>query len=244
MDDGRDLFGQRKDGSELAIEIGLNPIHTDEGAFVLASIIDITERKRSEERFRQLIEHAPNGMVMVDQKGKIALVNSQIEKSFGYSREELLGQHIEKLVPERFRASHSGYRDGFIANPSVRAMGAGRDLYGLRKDGTEFPVEIGLNPAETEHGMMVLGTIVDITERKQADERLRRSQEQLAGVIGSAMDAIISVDQEQRIVLFNAAAERAFLFPAEDAIGQPPDRFIPERFRAQHQQHVQGFGAT
>jgi PAS domain S-box-containing protein len=500
MGAGRDLFGRRKDGSQIPIEIGLNPINTDEGAFVLASIIDITERKRAEERFHQVIEGAPNGMVMVGREGKIALVNLQIEKSFGYNRNELLGQPIEMLVPERFRGHHLGYRDGFMAEPSTRSMGSGRDLYGLRKDGSEFPVEIGLNPLETEQGPMVLGTIVDITERKRAEETLResedqfrtmansipqlawmahadgfifwynqrwhdytgktpeqmegwrwqsvhdpdvlpkvlegwraaiangqafemefplrgadgkfrmfltrvqpmkdsqgrvvqwfgtntdvdelkqmeeslrdtqtrlnstlsagsigtwtwdivndclaadeftarmfsletdaaakglpaeaylraiidedrpsiesalqraiqscghydieyrvkqkdgtlrwlqargrvdcdatgkgvsfhgavmditdrkasqedlrRSQQQLAGVIGSAMDAIITIDYKQRIILFNAAAERMFLFPAEDAIGQPLDRFIPERFRAGHKHHVKDFGNT
>ncbi|PYS24868.1 MAG: hypothetical protein DMF72_03685 [Acidobacteria bacterium] len=244
MGAGRDLFGLCKDGSEVPIEIGLNPIRTAEGAFVLASIIDITERKRSEDRFRQVIERAPNGMVMVDQKGRIALVNVQIEKSFGYARDELLGQPIEMLVPQRFHAHHLSYRDDFISNPTARPMGAGRDLYGLRKDGSEFPVEIGLNPLDTEQGTMVLGTIVDITERKQAEEKLRRSQEQLAGVIGSAMDAIIMIDEAQRIILFNSAAERMFLYPTEDAIGQPLDRFIPERFRAMHNQHVEGFGKT
>src|SRR5205807_5882645 len=101
-----------------------------------------------------------------------------------------------------------------------------------------------LNPLETEQGMMVLGTIVDITERKRAEEEMRRSQEQLAGVIGSAMDAIITIDEKQRIVLFNAAAERMFLYPAEDAIGKPLDQFIPERFRAGHKGHIQNFGKT
>ena len=244
MGAGRDLYGRHKDGREIPVEIGLNPMTTAEGTFVLASIINITERKRAEERFRQVIEGAPNGMVMVDDKARIALVNAQIEKSFGYSRDELLGQPIEMLVPERFRAAHPEYRNSFIAHPTTRPMGAGRDLYGLRKDGSEFPVEIGLNPIETEQGVMVLGTIVDITERKQAEEKLRRSQEQLAGVIGSAMDAIITVDEEQRIVLFNAAAERMFLYPSEEAIGQPLDRFIPKRFRPVHQGHIQDFGRT
>jgi PAS domain S-box-containing protein len=241
---GRDLYGRRKDGSEVPIEIGLNPIHTDEGNFVLASIIDITERKRAEERFHQVIEGAPNGMVMVDGGGAIVMVNAQIERSFGYAREELLGQPIEILVPNRFRHHHPDYRNGFIAAPTTRPMGSGRDLFGLRKNGTEFPVEIGLNPLNTESGLMVLGTIVDITERKQAEEALRRSQQQLVGVIGSAMDAIITIDQEQRIVLFNNAAERMFLFPAEDAIGQRIDRFIPERFRSTHNIHIEDFGNT
>lgn len=244
MGAGRDLYGLCKDGSEVPIEIGLNPIETSEGAFVLTSIIDITHRKRAEERFRRLIEHAPNGMVMVDQRGKISLINAQIEKWFGYSRDELIGQPIEMLVPQRFRSHHSDSRNGFIKNPSPRPMGAGRDLYGLRKDGHEFPVEIGLTPIDTEQGTMILGTIVDITERKLAEQKMRRSQEQLAGVIGSAMDAIITVDEEQRIVLFNAAAETMFLFPAEDAIGQPIDRFIPERFRAGHRGHIEKFSNT
>lgn len=244
MGAGRDLYGLCKDGSEVPIEIGLNPIETSEGAFVLTSIIDITHRKRAEERFRRLIEHAPNGMVMVDQQGKISLVNAQIEKWFGYSRDELIGHPIETLVPQRFHSHHAAYRDEFIKNPSPRPMGAGRDLYGLRKDGYEFPVEIGLTPIDTEQGTMVLGTIVDITERKLAEQKMRRSQEQLAGVIGSAMDAIITVDEEQRIVLFNAAAETMFLFPAEDAMGQPIDRFIPERFRGAHRGHIENFGQT
>ena len=236
----------RKDGTLIGVSLTVSPLKDAQGRIIGASKIarDITERERAEERFRQLIEGAPNGMVMVDQKGKIVLVNAQIEKSFGYKRDELLGQPIEMLVPARFRAHHPASRDGFIADPAARPMGSGRDLYGLRKDGSEFPVEIGLNPVETEQGRMVLGTIVDITERKQAEEKLRKSQEQLAGVIGSAMDAIITIDDEQHIVLFNSAAERMFLFPSEDAVGKRLDRFIPQRFRPAHQGHIEDFGRT
>jgi PAS domain S-box-containing protein len=205
---------------------------------------EAVSRERADERFRQIIEHASYGQLLVDEQGKISLVNAQIEKSFGYSRDELLGKPIEIIVPLRFRTDHCAYRQGFIANPTPRPMGAGRELFGVRKDGTEFPVEIGLNPLDTEDGMMILGTIVDITERKQVEENLRRSQQQLAGIIGSAMDAIITVDAQQRIILFNNAAEKLFLFPAEDAIGQPLDRFIPERFRMAHKRHVEDFGKT
>jgi PAS domain S-box-containing protein len=244
MGAGRDLYGRHKDGREIPVEIGLNPLTIEEGRFVLASIIDITERKLAEERFRQVIEGAPNGMVIVDANGNMTLVNAQIEQSFGYTRQELLGNPIEMLVPERFRGQHPYFRNRFINDPEARPMGAGRDLFGLRKDGKEFPVEIGLNPIKTDQGVMVLGTIVDITARKLAEEDLRRSQQQLAGVIASAMDAIITVDEKQRIVLFNAAAEKMFLFPSEDAIGERLDRFIPERFRDVHKEHVEGFGRT
>lgn len=205
---------------------------------------DVTDREHAEERFRQVIESSPNGIVIVDKNGVINLVNEQIEKTFGYSRDELLGTSIDILVPRRFQVIHPKYRNSFFANPSTRPMGAGRDLFGLRKDGSEFPVEIGLNPMQTEHGLMVLGTIVDITERKNAEESLRRSQEQLAGVIDSAMDAIISVDEDQRIVLYNAAAERMFSCKPEEAIGQPLDRFIPERFRPSHREHIEHFSKT
>src|SRR2546423_3873089 len=244
MAGARAVYGLRADGEEFPVEASISQVEAGGQKLYTVILRDITERERAEERFRQVIEGAPNGMVMVNREGKIVLVNAQIEKSFGYSRDELLGQPIEMLVPERFRAHHPAYRNGFIDKPTTRPMGSGRDLYGLHKDGSQFPVEIGLNPLETEQGVMVLGTVVDITERKQAEETLRQSQEQLVGVIGSAMDAIISVDEEQRIVLFNVAAERMFLYPAEDAIGQPLDRFIPERFRSAHKGHIQDFGRT
>ena len=181
---------------------------------------------------------------MVDDRGRITLVNQQVEKLFSYPRAELLGETVERLVPGSFSSKHADYRADFFDHPSARAMGAGRELFGRRKDGSEVLIEIGLNPIKTDEGSFVVASIIDITERKQAEEKLRRSQQQLAGIIASARDAIISIDEQQHIVLFNNAAERMFLFPAEDAIGQPLDRFIPERFRAAHHLHVEGFGQT
>ncbi|MCP3705570.1 PAS domain S-box protein [Paraburkholderia sp. CNPSo 3274] len=180
MGAGRDLFARRRDGSEFPVEIGLNPVSTDEGMFVLAAVVDITERRRLEERFRQVVEAAPNAMVMVDQDGRIVLVNAQTEKLFGYPRNELIGQSIEALVPERFRGRHPEYRVSFFNNLTSRPMGAGRDLYGLRKDGSEFPVEIGLNPLSTDEGKFVLAAVVDITSRKHAQEELLRKTDELA----------------------------------------------------------------
>jgi PAS domain S-box-containing protein len=161
------------------VEIGLNPLHTDEGLLVLASIVDITERKRAEEQLRLVVESAPNALVMTDARGQIVLVNQQTERLFGYRREELIGQPVEILVPERFRGRHPQYAAGFVAHPETRPMGAGRDLHGRRKDGSEFPVEIGLSPVRTKDGLQVLASIVDITERKRGEEALRRLHAEL-----------------------------------------------------------------
>ena len=175
MGAGRDLFGLRKDGTEIPIEIGLTPLSAGGKAYVLSSVVEITERKRAEEQFRLAIEAAPTGMMMVDGGGYIVLVNAQVEKLFGYTRDELIGAPVEMLVPERYRAGHPVFRSGFFTNPNARPMGAGRDLFGLRKDGTEVPIEIGLNPLTTSAGRFVLSSIVDITERRRTAEQLRAS---------------------------------------------------------------------
>jgi PAS domain S-box-containing protein len=172
MGAGRELYGLRKDGTEVPIAIGLNPLQTSEGHFVLSSIADISERKQADEQFRLALEAAPTGMLMMNEAGTIVLVNAQIEALFGYRREELLGQRLEMLVPERYRAHHPDLRKMFFGDPKTRVMGAGRELYGLRKDGTEVPIEIGLNPLQTSEGHFVLSSISNITERKRAQEGL------------------------------------------------------------------------
>jgi PAS domain S-box-containing protein len=176
MGAGRDLYGLRKDGAEVPVEIGLNPLQTKEGSFVLAAIVDITERKRAEEKFRLAVESAPNAMLMVDDQGRIVLANAQAERLFGFARQELLGQSIEMLVPSRFRERHPGHRADFDAAPRSRPMGADRELYAIRKDGTEVPVEIGLNPIKTAEGPFVLAAVVDLTAFKRMQAEVVRAQ--------------------------------------------------------------------
>lgn len=154
--------------------------------------------RESEARFRETVEATPNGVLLVDERGQMVLVNHAIESMFGYDRTDLLGRPVELLLPERHRNAHPGHRVSFATVPIARPMGVGRDLAGRRKNGTEFPVEIGLAPIAMAQGRMVLCSVVDITERKRAEEALRDSEERLRLFIEHAPAAIAMFDRTMR----------------------------------------------
>ena len=174
MGAGMELAGRRKDGTEFPAEISLSAIDTDEGLLVSAAIRDVSDRKRAEAKFRGLLEAAPDAIVGVGADGTIALVNAQAERLFGYRRDELEGHRVEILVPEAARAVHPSRRAGYFAEPTPRPMGAGMQLAGRRKDGSEFPAEISLSAIETEEGLLVSAAVRDVTERIEAQAERER----------------------------------------------------------------------
>ncbi|HEX7964799.1 MAG TPA: PAS domain S-box protein [Gammaproteobacteria bacterium] len=167
---------RRKDGQVIHVEVSARRLHDGN---IQSAIQDVSERKESELRFRSMVEGAPNAMVMVDERGAIVLANPQAEKLFGYTAAELAGKPVEMLVPMRYRGDHAAQREGYSRAPQMRAMGQGRDLFGVHKQGHEVPVEIGLNPIVTAQGRFVLASIIDITERRAAEERERAYTEEL-----------------------------------------------------------------
>jgi protein-histidine pros-kinase len=182
MGSGIDLRASRKDGSEFPVEISLSPMRTPDGLLVCAAIRDITRRKSEEALFRGLLEAAPDAMVIVDEDGRIQLVNAQTESLFGYQRSELIGKPVEMLVPERFSA-HMSFRRGYVQEPRTRPMGLAGDLYARRKDDTEFPVEISLAPLQTDDGLLVSAAVRDISERRRMEDAAARAKDEFFATV-------------------------------------------------------------
>ena len=169
----------RRDGERVQVSLTVSPIRDAAGVVIGASKIarDITEQKKItavDSQLRVAIDSAPSGIVMINEAGEIVMVNSQMERLFGYTRAEMIGQPIELLIPARYRAPHPDQRTAYFTSPQVGAMGHGRDLFARRKDGTEFPVEVGLNPAHTTEGTFVLGAVIDISTRKKMEAELAK----------------------------------------------------------------------
>jgi PAS domain S-box-containing protein len=234
---GIELTGRRKDGSKFPIEIMLSPLESSAGILVTAAIRDISVRKAAERhlaqmegRYRGLLEAAPDAMVVVNPGGRIVLLNVQAEKQFGYRRDELVGQTVKSIIPQGFaeRLIADGTRTA--AEALAQQIGTGIELIALRKNGSEFPIEIMLSPLENAEGILVTAAIRNISVRKAAERHLFHMEARYRGLLEAAPDAMVVVDQRGRIVLLNVQAEKQFGYSRDELIGQKVKSIIPEGF--------------
>jgi len=208
MGASRALFGLHKDGSEIPIEIALKSLETRDGAFVMAVVVDITERRYLERRFELAIEAAPIAMLMLDADGRMTLVNRQAEKLYGYSRAELLGQQVEMLLPPEYRPRDSRQREEFFRATTPQRLGSPlRELSGLRKDGTRFPIEVGFTPVASDTGALKLVTIVDVSESRQAEAARRRASYELEQRVRERTAELASANLEKEALLASLQAK-------------------------------------
>ena len=234
---GIELIALRKDGSEFPIEIMLSPLESAEGILVTAAIRDISVRKAAEKhlaqmegRYRGLLEAAPDAMVVVNQAGEIVLLNVQAEKQFGYRRDELLGQPVTNIIPEGFAERLIADDLRSAEDALAQQIGTGIELTGLRKDGSEFPIEIMLSPLESAEGILVTAAIRDISVRKAAEQHLAQMEGRYRGLLEAAPDAMVVVNQAGEIVLLNVQAEKQFGYRRDELLGQQVTNIIPEGF--------------
>jgi PAS domain S-box-containing protein len=236
-----ELTGLRKDGSEFPIDLALASSEVNQDLFFTAIIRDITVRaeaqrhlRTSEARFRDLLESAPDAVLVTDALGTIQLVNAQAELLFGYRREDLIGQKIEMLVPERYRGRHIGHRGGYVGQARTRPMGAGLELYGLRKDGSEFPVSIGLSPTRTDGGLNIFCDVRDITDQRAIETRIQDLNRRLE----QDNAELVAVNKELEAFSYSVSHDLRAPLRAIDGFSQALQEDAGSLLKPEHRSHL------
>jgi two-component system, sensor histidine kinase and response regulator len=247
LDSGKlfELSALHCDGHELQIELSIASLCGEQGRTFNVFVRDISERVQAQHKFEQFVEFAPDAIVGVGEDGAIVLVNAQVERVFGYTRGELLGQRIEVLIPERFRPAHAGHRGEFFADPGTRPMGAQLTLFARRKDGSEFPAEISLSSIETADGLLATAAVRDITERELMQTELQTRERQTRQILETAHDAFISIDESGVITDWNPQAEATFGWSRDEVVGRTlAETIVPPALREAHSRGLDRFMKT
>jgi PAS domain S-box-containing protein len=205
-------------------------------------VLQNTRSAETEAIFERLFAAAPDAILVVDATGTITLANPQAERLFGYTNAELLGNGVEILIPDRFRGLHPAHRNHFNNEPRMRPMGVGLELYGRRKDGTEFPVDIMLSPIDRPEGPVVLTVIRDVTGQKRVEKAMRLSEDRFRSLFEFSPDAIIVTDQDGKIAETNGQVEKFFGYARNELIGESVEKLVPDRFRHAHPAHRKNYG--
>lgn len=220
MGEGRELLARRKDGSEFFVDVALNPLVIEGTTFVSAAIRDISDQLKTKKRFKDLLDLYIDAVVLIDNQGKIQEVNKQAEYLFGYSRNEMLSQHVKLLVPEQFPNDYLAHINDLFVNRQKRISGLDMTLHGKRKDGSQFPTEITLAPLDMEQETLVSAIVRDITSRKAFERQLRESEQLFRLLVDVAIDSILTVDDQGTILSYNNASETIFGYPQQYIIGK------------------------
>ncbi len=226
-----------RDGREFEVEASVSPLETPEGPVIMASIRDTTERRKTEARFRSLLDSAPDAMVISNKDGVIELTNRQAERLFGYARAEMVGQRVDMLIPQSLREDYALDERSFMDGDFERKMGLGLELQARRKDGSEFPVEISFSPLEGPNGISMTAAIRDIAERRKSEIRFR-------ALLESAPDAMVIVDRNGLIVLANFQTQRIFGYTRMELVGQPVEILVPSELQGRHRERRTHFFET
>ena len=226
MDHDPELSGLRKDGTLFAVEANFRAYRSPEETLALIAVRDVTARKKTETHFRKLLEELPDAIVIVNPSGAITIVNAQTERLFGYRRDEILGKPVDMLVPPRTREAQAVYRDSLFENPTHPRADAPPEIFGMRKNGEEFPLEFTVSPMESDDGPWLLFAVRDLTERRKVETQFQR-------LLEAAPDAILIVDAGGQIRFLNKQAEALYGYPRNELMGKPADVLLPERIRAE-----------
>jgi PAS domain S-box-containing protein len=239
---------KRKDGSEFPLEISISLWKAGDNTFFTALVRDITERKQaeetlreSEERFRSVVQTAKEGILNIDHEGNIIFWNKAAEEMFGYSFDEIIGKPVTFLMPPRLTENYESRMDEVVSMEQAEILRRKAEVVGLRKDGTEFPVEHSLSCWETKNGIFYTAILHDITEHKQAEEALRESEERFRSIMENANDAIFFADSESIIRFWNRKAYDTYGYTADEVIGKPPMILVPQKYREVHQKWMEKY---
>ena len=246
------VYARRSNGEEFPVDASISQLDTPEGKLFTVILRDATERillqqeqQRLNARLSGLLDSAMDGIIAIDESQLITLYNPAAERIFGWPAVQVLGQPLTKLIPQRFQGSHAEHVRRFgVTGVTSRRMGGSAVVYGRRSSGEEFPVDASISQLETPEGKVFTVILRDVTQRIHAEHEQTRLAARLAGLLDSAMDGIITIDEGQRIVLYNRAAEKIFGWTSTEVMGEPLAKLLPQRFKAGHDEHVRQFGAT
>jgi PAS domain S-box-containing protein len=242
---------RRKNGNIYPVEIRLQLSRIETPPVFIAIIADITERKQLEEalhdsmgKITAIVNTAVDGIITIDERGKVETFNAAAEQIFGYRAEDVIGRNINILMPEPYHSEHDGYLGAYLETGHAKIIGYGREVEGLRKDGSRFPMELAVSGMSVGGRRMFTGIVRDITERKQLEEALHDSMGKITAIVNTAVDGIITIDEHGKVETFNAAAEQIFGYRAEDVIGHNINILMPEPYHGEHDGYLGAYLET